>query len=73
MTKKYNGHRNWNYWNVSLWINNDQGLYESARYFAKYARNKTEAAKQFLVTLPKETPDGAKYTVANVRAAMVGM
>lgn len=25
---RYNGHKNWNHWNVSLWINNDEGLAE---------------------------------------------
>lgn len=70
---KYNGHKNWNHWNVSLWINNDQGLYESARYFLKHAKNRKEAARDFLNSLPKETPDGAKYSLSSVRAAMVGM
>jgi hypothetical protein len=28
---KYNGHKNWNHWNVSLWVNNDEGLYRMAR------------------------------------------
>ena len=27
---RYNGHKNWNHWNVSLWINNDEGLYRMA-------------------------------------------
>jgi hypothetical protein len=27
----YNGHRNWNHWNVSLWLNNDEGLYRLAK------------------------------------------
>lgn len=27
----YNGHRSWNAWNVSLWLNNDEGLYREAR------------------------------------------
>ncbi len=73
MTKTYNGHKNWNHWNVSLWINNDQGLYESARYFIKYSKSKMEASKRFLATLPEKTPDGAKYTLSSVRHAMVGM
>ncbi len=73
MTKQYNGHKNWNHWNVSLWINNDQGLYEAARYFIKYAKTRQDAARNFLNTLPEKTPDGAKYSIASVRAAMVGM
>lgn len=28
---KYNGHKNYNHWNVSLWINNDEGLYRMAQ------------------------------------------
>jgi hypothetical protein len=24
---KYNGHKNWNHWNVSLWLFNDEPLY----------------------------------------------
>ena len=27
----YNGHKNWNHWNVSLWINNDEMLYRRAK------------------------------------------
>ena len=30
-SKPYNGHKNWTHWNVSLWINNDEGLYLHAR------------------------------------------
>jgi hypothetical protein len=43
---KFNGHRNWNHWNVSLWINNDEGLYRLAldcikamRYRTSFSRN----------------------------------
>jgi hypothetical protein len=35
----YNGHKNWNHWNVSLWINNDEGLYNMARQYARRYRN----------------------------------
>lgn len=27
---EYNGHPSYEHWNVSLWVNNDQGLYEIA-------------------------------------------
>ena len=74
----YNGHKNWNYWNVSLWINNDERLYYMARDYVKYYRNKQEAAKAMLARLQSNcgsvsTPDGARYTVSNIRAAMGGM
>ena len=70
---KYNGHRNWTHWNVSLWIGNDEGLYRLARYCIRRASNRTEAARMMLDSLPDKTPDGATYSVTSVRAALVGM
>lgn len=74
---KYNGHRNWDYWNVSLWINNDEGLYNLARDCVRRTRTKTEAAKLMLETLTDcditKTLDGAKYSLDRVRSAMQGM
>lgn len=73
----YNGHKNWNHWNVSLWIGNDEGLYTMARAALRAARNRDEAARALLGELRaaglKETPDGAPYTYTTVRAALVGM
>ena len=72
---KYNGHKNWNHWNVSLWINNDEGLYRMALYFI--LEHKDYAAERMLECLHNEgitkTPDGAKYSKTSIRAAMVGM
>mgnify|MGYP006296486869 CR=1 FL=1 len=73
---KYNGHKNWNHWNVSLWINNDEGLYNTARGFVRrYCRD--EAARYMLEDLQSmgmdETPDGAPYSMSSIKAAMVGM
>ena len=29
----YNGHKNWNAWNVALWISGDESLYRMAKHF----------------------------------------
>lgn len=75
--KRYNGHKNWNHWNVSLWIGNDEGLYRMARECIRNAKNRDDAAQDFLHQLAEcditKTPDGAPYTFSSVRAAMVGM
>lgn len=73
----YNGYKNWNQWNVSLWINNDEGLYRMAKAAIKRNRGKKDAryaaAYDLLGLLPDKTPDGAPYSVTAIRAAMVGM
>ena len=74
---KYNGHKNWNHWNVSLWINNDEGLYILARNCVKNCYTKKRAAEEMLDQLQGEditkTPDGAPYSVSSIRAAIAGM
>ena len=71
---KYNGHKNWNYWNVSLWINNDESLYALAKDCISRTSSREEAARQMLSRVDSiSTPDGAPYSVSAIRAAMVGM
>ena len=75
---KFNGHKNWNHWNVSLWINNDEGLYSLARDAVRRTSNRDEAARYMLRDLedcgiPLKTPDGAPYSVSTIRGAMSGM
>jgi hypothetical protein len=78
---KYNGHKNWNHWNVSLWINNDEGLYTLARFYLKNFNPQRDArgqaAQAMLDDLRRSgithTPDGAPYSCATIRAAMVDM
>jgi hypothetical protein len=74
---KFNGHKNWNHWNVSLWVNNDEALYSMARYCVRQGDNKDEAAAAMLARLKgagiTQTPDGAPYSVTTIRAAMVDM
>ena len=75
--KSYNGHKNYNFWNVSLWINNDEGLYREALNNILYSDNREDAVSNMLDSLHAlgitHTPDGVKYTKSAIRAAMVGL
>lgn len=66
----YNGHKNYNYWNVALWINNDYNIYLLATHICKTSSSIIQATKQFLNDMPERTPDGVKYTYWNVRTAL---
>lgn len=50
----YEGWANYATWNVALWINNDQGLYEMAKEYDDY-ESFAESLREFGMT---ETPDG---------------
>lgn len=72
-SKGYNGHPSWNAWNVSLWINNDEGLYRFAREL-KRKLGTARAAEAFVDECGMtHTPDGAPFTVSSVKGAMRGM
>lgn len=77
-SKQYNGHKNWTHWNVSLWINNDDGLYLHARELLRGDKlPRKVAAKRMLQNLHDmritHTPDGARYSAASIYSAMKGM
>lgn len=72
----YNGYKNWNHWNVILWINNDESLYNLARSMVRRYQGvggKRKAAAAFLSYAPASTPDGARYSISAVAAAMSDM
>ena len=66
----YNGHKNWNQWNVSLWLSNDEELYNMVCRVLR-TNTKDRAAGIILSQLPSRTPDNAKYTKTAIRAALV--
>lgn len=72
----YNGHKNWNHWNVSLWINNDEIFYRLAKHCLS-TNNRRDAAIMFIgfigSHLKKTTPDGAPWSVSSVYHAMEGL
>ena len=70
--KPYNGHRSWNAWNVSLWVNSEDYIYFRAvklkRQLGVY-----RAASRLLRELPARTPDGAQYNHLALRLAIADM
>lgn len=76
--KPFNGHPSWNAWNVSLWINNDEGLYREALHcIDRTPGGRKAAALAMLMRLHNvgsyNTPDGAPWTVTNIMRAMKEM
>lgn len=78
----YNGHPDRGYWNVSLWISNDEALYRFAMECIEGAKRAHPGASKwpkiathrFMQTMQDErTPDGFKYTAARVRPVMVSL
>ena len=59
--REYNGWSDGTTWNCALWINNDEGLYNIARYCEDWF--------DFIATMSEidlnKTPDGAKWTEAD--------
>jgi len=70
-TNSYNGHKNYDFWNVALWIANDETMYNRALACLNIPGFTTRRAAQALLEIfPTQTPDGAKYTLANIEAAI---
>jgi hypothetical protein len=75
--RTYNGHKNYDYWNVALWLGNDEGLYTFARQLNRAHPTKKSAARAFVQAMQDmgtpRTPDGAAYSANNVEAALSGL
>jgi len=80
----YNGHKSYNYWNVSLWLFNDERLYgivkEAFRPMKTRKRRTLEEAVHFvrrrlevdLKTRDPHTPDGVPFLKSYIREALRG-
>ena len=53
----FNGWANWETWNVALWIQNDQSIYDAARR----SRNYQDLVAELREFGRKETPDGCRW------------
>jgi hypothetical protein len=70
----YNGHKNWNHWNVSLWLTGDEGMYLMVEQAISDLPTLDAVARTLAAQLKgKSTPDGAPYALASIRAAIRGM
>jgi len=83
--KTFNGHRSWNAWNISLWMNNDEMTYSAVcSTIARFRKAKPNAKPDKLAGLVTrslfhngvvagKTPDGAVYNRISVKAVVSGL
>jgi len=67
---EYNGYPSWNAWNVSLWINNEEFQYKTARFVIEkygYVKGVNMLTKMWE---DRTTPDGAKYNKRSIKLAV---
>ena len=57
LSTEYNGWENYETWNVALWINNDEGLYNIARRCDDY-QDFVDAVEELI----SKTPDGVSFS-----------
>jgi hypothetical protein len=62
-SETYNGWANYETWNVSLWLGNDENLYNIARGWAEHGY---KSLSHVLMELSSTTPDGVKWNDDNL-------
>jgi len=56
--QSYNGWTNYETWNVALWLQNDECLYEMARMYREHGY---KSLSHMLIEMMPATPDGVKW------------
>jgi hypothetical protein len=71
---QYNGHKNYSYWNQSLWINNDSELYYLALESINKYKNVKLSTLYFIDHLAHcYTPDNVLWTKAAIYTALISL
>jgi hypothetical protein len=74
MALTYNGYTNYETWNVALWIQNDEFLYNTAKACVEYCGNDETPFEKFVRCMTEgmigrhigQTPDGVKWDSAMI-------
>jgi hypothetical protein len=71
---EYNGYKSYNFWNQSLYINNDQDLYELAIMCINKHNNTKLAVLVFIDNLNScYTPDNVLWTKCGIYSALLSL
>ena len=62
----FNGWKNYETWNVALWLQNDYPLYQMAQQWAEHGY---KSLSHQLIELGPETPDGVRWDDASLDIA----
>lgn len=74
MSKSFNGHPNWNAWNIAKWMSSDEALYELAMMALRKGHGVPKATQIVMGLIGGEsTPDGAVFCTNDVRRALDGL
>lgn len=71
---EYNGYKSYNFWNIALYINNDENLYYLAIMCINKHNDVNLATLVFIDNLDScYTPDGVLWTKAGIYSALLSL